>query len=1180
MKRKIGVWGAAFSVAAALLPLAADDTELYVAGGSVVATSRPQVLIVFDTSGSMKTEEEVTPEPFDPNRDYTGNNGRRIFYVRGEVKDYPDPDDTTRYFAWEQNACASSLLPHPEDNSLSILAYEGSYTDKFRAFKYNRSANNNNRYWRNLPNSLGNGRPDYVIECAQDLASGKIDNAPQHPNSNLTGTGFATNIDRKTPFDGSTSALSLAERLKAAEIAESSVKLQNAESVTLFTENYLRYLQNAGETRRSRIDIAKDTIVSLLNSTPGVDFGLAVFNYNRYANDSGGRIVAGIETLDDQRRADLIDTVKGLPAENWTPLCESLFEAYRYYSGKAPMGADRAGDQRPVADASIVNAAGQYVSPMLDCQRQAYVILITDGVPTYDNDFDDTIKTEFGIGSEDYYDLGRNSSYGRYNYLPQVAKYMFENDLNAQLQGDQKVVTYTIGFSKGADDAAGVLSDTALKGGGDYYAAADALALRTSLQSIFSDILATNSSFTSPSIAANSFDRTQTLDAVYYGMFLPSDRPRWRGNLKKLQVSATGQIQDAGGQKAINANGNIEDGACTFWTLSASCSDASSGGDGNDVLVGGAAESVYLQATRRILTEGQAGQALVPLTQASLSQALGGESALLTQLELDDATPLAGYVQWLQGVDVDDEDGDLSVTDRRQDVIGDPLHSKPLAIGYGDTFGVRILMGTNQGYLHMFRDAGNTLTESWAYLPAEMVRNTVALRTNDQTGGHTVYGIDGSAVAYIHDADRDGNIETGDRVWAYFGLRRGGRGYYALDVSDPDNPKSLWHVDATTLGLEELGQSWSEPVITRIPGYGDKPVFIIGGGYDPNKDTKAVGSADSMGRAVFILDAETGAVIHRFVGSTKDAKTTPFPGEDSIPAKLSALDSDADGVTDRLYATDTGGNVWRFDLPSGDRQHWSVFKLAQLGGDSALVDRRFHAEVSVAQTSFELVESVVVNQGQADEARLTTSTEFPYDAVAVGSGNRAHPNGAGTADMLFVLQDRRIKTQTFGTSDNPAPEPITLANLYSVNDDPIGSVSDDEAKLAEQLKLGEKLGWSYSLAAKEKALSAPVVIAGMAYFTTFTPGNLSAAQGCVAEGQGQLYAFNLQEGLALGRHSLGARLPDTPQVLVPPPPESVPEDWDPQLFLVGVGAGEDQTGTLATEQYIIPSRVYYHYGGE
>ena len=51
---------------------------------------------------------------------------------------------------------------------------------------------------------------------------------------------------------------------------------------------------------------------------------------------------------------------------------------------------------------------------------------------------------------------------------------------------------------------------------------------------------------------------------------------------------------------------------------------------------------------------------------------------------------------------------------------------------------------------------------------------------------------------------KDGNIEPaladGDQVYVYFGMRRGGKSYYALDVSDPDDPKILWRINKGDAG--------------------------------------------------------------------------------------------------------------------------------------------------------------------------------------------------------------------------------------------------------------------------------------------------------------------------------------------------------------------------------------------
>ena len=1157
----------------------ADDTELYVANGLSTGQGRPQVLIIFDNSGSMRTEEAVAAEPFDPSVDYTAYGGTRIFYVRGAVDsdNYPDPQNGSeqRYLFPQNNACASSKAAHPADSRFSVLEYEGRFTSNFRYFRDGRGWRSDT--WRPLVGGgFGSSRMRAsVFDCAADLNAADPVNAPAASNADFRGSGFPQNGDADMPFDGSSPGESQAEREAAAAAASQATGFGDGDAVTIFTENYLTYLRDFQEpTQRQRIAIARDTITSLINTTPGVDFGLMVFNRNNnggaaVGSDDGGRIVSGVRQMTESNRAALIDTVNRLNADTWTPLCESLFEAYRYYSGGAVLGGYRGGSQTPVADTSITTGS-RYVSPMQGCQPQSYVILITDGEPTRDNSYDSLIQSELGLSPADRYDG---------SYLSGVAGWLQENDVNADLQGAQRVVTYTIGFSQGAADAAALLEETALRGGGQYYAAENALALQGSLQQIFSEILAVNSSFTSPSIAANSFDRTQTLDAIYYAMFLPSDRPRWPGNLKKLRIASDGRVVDQRGDLAINTEGSIADGSCSIWTNSAVCSQASSSGDGNDVLLGGAAAHVVSRSARRVLTDPASGVGLlVDLDEDSLSASVGGESSLVAAIGLSDEDGIEGYVDWLLGRDVDDDNGNGNRSETRIDVIGDPLHSKPLALSYGASKGVRVLMGTNHGYLHMFEDKGESIDESWAYYLPDMLPTLQELRTNAQTGGHTVYGVDGAAAAYVFDQDADGNIEpVTDKVWVFFGLRRGGRAYYALDISNPDAPALMWSLSSESPGMSELGQTWSEPVITTIPG-NESPVMIVGGGYDVNKDAPGVGAPDTMGRAVFILDAETGDLIHRFsAGEGGGPAITSWPVTDSIAAKVTVLDSDGDGVTDRLYAPDTGGNIWRIDMPSANANEWSAVHFAELGGDTVLEDRRFFGEVTVAQTTFSLVETILVDE-DGEELSVTTSRETPYDAILVGSGDRTRPKGEGTQNYLFALQDRSIKTQTFDVSDNPPPPPIRAEDLYSVAGDPFSEASDEDALLTAQLALGERRGWYVPLAPSEKALSAPTLIAGQAYFTTFVPGNLDEAVACVTAGEGFLYALSLQEGRRLRYISVGARLPDTPQVLVPPPDDADVGEWSPSLYLVGVGAGDDNTGTIATRQTLTPQRIYYQYG--
>ncbi len=88
----------------------------------------------------------------------------------------------------------------------------------------------------------------------------------------------------------------------------------------------------------------------------------------------------------------------------------------------------------------------------------------------------------------------------------------------------------------------------------------------------------------------------------------------------------------------------------------------------------------------------------------------------------------------------------------------------------------------------MFEDKneGASIEESWAFIPYELYKGLRHLK--NKTADKKVYGMDAPPAVYFDDKDGDGIVEPGDRVWAFFGMRRGGSSYYAFDISNPDAP--------------------------------------------------------------------------------------------------------------------------------------------------------------------------------------------------------------------------------------------------------------------------------------------------------------------------------------------------------------------------------------------------------
>ncbi|GGI68889.1 pilus assembly protein [Shewanella gelidii] len=1157
-----------------------DDTELYVFESSARTGARPKVLVIFDNSGSMATIEEDAAGAYDPNyvqEDGTlgypavgssnAYQGRMLYFTKGTGIDgtsvpTPDSPSEARRFLDIINGCQSSRA--------SLDKY-GRFTGYLREY----STKGKTGTWEEVPDN--NGANIEIIDCWEDIE------VVNPKNANSISDGFPVDGAKQgknaIPYNHDDGSGDWAEAIAQAKNTQFGL----GEPVTLYTDDYLRWYKLSQDgllptVPQSRLEIAKNAVNSIFNSTLSVDFGLAVFNldYPYEGDRDGGRIVSGIRNMTQSAKESLLSTLDGLPANTNTPLCETLFEAHQYFSGGTITyghgdsdynfgGGNKYNANNPPYDSSI-ESNGKYTSPLRVCPDGAYVVYITDGVPTVDSHANSAIVAlTAGADSEgDYTSFSEGLSSA--SYLPALASYMYRNDIVSGVDSEgtdhfQNVRTFTIGFSEGAEDAAPLLKETAKRGDGLYFPAKDAAALEEALNDTLTSILAIDSSFTSPSIASNNFDRTQTFDAAYYAMFLPSKGPRWSGNLKKLKVTSSGKLVDADNKAAISATGNISDKTCTIW------SDCSAKPDGNKVVEGGVNAMLANASKRKILVNSGGSGALEEL---NVSNIANGDLTFLASFMGIPEDEIASTVKWLYGFDVDNDRNfnpfNASSPQMRTDIMGDPLHSKPLALNFGSPSApdVRILLGTNQGLVHMFQDHGDTVSEPWAFLPYELLPNVAKLRNNVSNNGHSVYGMDASPVSYVESG------ESGiTKAWVFMGMRRGGRAYYALDVTSPDNPQLMWRISDENSDFSDLGQSWSKPVVTSIPGH-EGPVLIFGGGYDVSYDSAP--SPLPAGRAVYIVDAATGQRLHVFNASGSGG--TKIPGlADSIPNSVAVLDSNSDGKTDRIYATDVGGNIWRMDMPSESQSDWSAYKLADLGGTLA-DDRRFFSEPAVAQTVFSNI-SEITTTVNGETKTIKTYQNVPYDAVTVGSGNRPTPSAKDINDMFFVIQDRNVITKTFGTTDDPIPSTIQLGNLYDVT----STYPDNEA---ENIAFGQKRGWYYNFTNEgEKSLSAPLIVAGKVYFTSYMPPSSNISETvCTISGQGRLYVFDLHKGTRNYTHyfyDLGERVPDTPQIVIPAPESGE----DPYVYIIGVGKGEkgddgDFTGTINVGSGLGVNKIYYH----
>lgn len=1013
-------------------PAFADDTELLLVAPPDPSQLKPNVMFILDTSGSMTTVQE-TGQPYDPLVDYSafGTCDRNNMYYSDDSSTPVCDVANDRFFAKSSWHC---------DDAAIQVAGVGAYTDVLVQYRPNLSGV---REWLELEP----GNSVDPVECQEDSGvhgeNGGIDPSAVYA---VSGAGLPD------PWTSS----------EVLEVAWGSSG--RSTTYTVHDGNYLNYQNDPATFNLSRSDIMKEVTKRVLNSVNDMNVGLMRFN-----RTEGGTIIRAPSDL-DTNRATILAEIDALPANGWTPLSESLFETALFWQG---LGVNY-GEATTAAAALASTNPMVYDRPdMLTCSKN-FNVLITDGQPTED------VGTPGVLGQLPNYSAalaGRTGCTGTGNgaCLDDIGEYLANVDINPTLVGRQSVITHTIGFTIDLP----ILEETARVSGGQYLLADDTDSLLVALTDIVSQVNERALSFTAPAVSVNTFNRTRNLNNVYLTTFAARGNAHWPGNLKAYRIQG-GTIVDALGADAVDpGTGFFFPTARSYWTVGQA--------DGNDVLLGGAANQLPDPGARNLFTNNGFDSTLSGASNAIST----GNMAMYTNADFGltgTGATMDEVIRWMRGEDVQDEDGDPATTVRY--AMGDPLHSRPAAIVYGGTPQNPesvIFTATNDGYLHAVDST--TGQELWSYVPKELLPRMARLY-DDPEMSYKLYGIDGDIVPVVRDVDNDGAIEPVDGDFAYilFGMRRGGMTYRMLNVTDRNNPVLVWE-----RVLDEGGQSWSTPVVTRmdIAGSGQNPfkaVVVLGGGYDGVHDTPAFNSTpDGVGAGVHVLDFASGATLWR-AGHTSTAANLQLAGMTrSIPTRIKVIDINGDGFADRMYASDLGGQIWRFDVQNGNAAASLVAGgvIAQLGAEGLATPgpadtRRFYNSPDVAIFS-------------------DTRQNRRFVSVSIGSGYRAHPLDLSATDRFFSLRDSNV-FNALTQAEYDALVPVTPADLVDITGrlDITVTASDD--------------GWMLDMPSNQMVLADSVTFNGEVFFVSFSPDSAGAAACNVGQGTNFLWRVSIVNG--------------------------------------------------------------------
>jgi type IV pilus assembly protein PilY1 len=225
-----------------------------------------------------------------------------------------------------------------------------------------------------------------------------------------------------------------------------------------------------------------------------------------------------------------------------------------------------------------------------------------------------------------------------------------------------------------------------------------------------------------------------------------------------------------------------------------------------------------------------------------------------------------------------------------------------------------VYVGANDGMLHGFN--ANTGRELVAYVPKAAYEH---LRSYTLPTYSHRYFVDGHP--FTGDADLGGTLNW--RTVLVSGLGAGGKGYFILDVTNPNNfvdpgaaASPIVLMDTTDGAHPDIGHIFAAPVVdeqTRsrsqqiVKMNNNRWAVVMGNGYNSTNERPVL--------LIQYLDGDR---------SLKTIVTNATTGATNGLAAPQVIDVNGDGKVDIAYAGDLNGNLWKFNLTGAVDTSWSV----------------------------------------------------------------------------------------------------------------------------------------------------------------------------------------------------------------------------------------------------------------
>ncbi|MEK6679083.1 MAG: PilC/PilY family type IV pilus protein, partial [Nitrospirota bacterium] len=324
------------------------------------------------------------------------------------------------------------------------------------------------------------------------------------------------------------------------------------------------------------------------------------------------------------------------------------------------------------------------------------------------------------------------------------------------------------------------------------------------------------------------------------------------------------------------------------------------------------------------------------------------------------------------------------------------------------------------------------------------------------------------------------------------GLGGGGKGIYALDVTDPDGSVTtsgistallafnennaakiaLWEMPATGANVSNMGYVYGQPTIAKVKTDANSHAWavIFGNGYNSANENAVL----------YIANAVTGVMLKEIPLVAPGYSATGNSNGLSMPA---VVDTNGDYVADRVYAGDLRGNLWKVDISGNNPGNWSASEPL------------FKATDGTTANTIEQPITVQQEVGAHPDGQSGYMVYFGTGRYIATSDNQANTSPIqtfyGIWDRGDVSQIPRSKLlpQTISTATT-----VNSITVRQVTNDAINwcTVNNIDSCTCDNTSTGKCLGWRDNLLTAttgslgEKAVSNPVLVGGTVPRIIFT----------------------------------------------------------------------------------------------